>query len=42
MDTMTVQKAEEYSRLALDINLGCSTAHVVLALLKIWNGILER
>ena len=38
MDEVTLQKAEDYSMRALKIDQESSTAHVVLALLKIWNG----
>jgi non-specific serine/threonine protein kinase len=38
MDEITLQKAEEYSKQALTIDPESPTAHVVLALLQIWNG----
>ena len=38
MDPITIQMAEDYSNRALNIDQKSSTAHVVLALLKIWNG----
>jgi hypothetical protein len=34
MDTLTIQKAEDYCKHALDIDQECSVAHVVIALLK--------